>query len=145
MRQTQAGWPTGQTCRCTGCCSLADPWRLDPLGMDVVQAAVLQDEGWQGVQPCQLLQRHLICGVMCPGTPPALVSLLLYTPPQQCTPPAHALLVRCGMSEVGNQICHFAAPVSKECWLDTINRSASCSDLTTLQKFVICAMLRAVD
>ncbi len=77
-KQDAGSKTSGKTC--TGCCNLLHPWRLNPLGEDVVHAAVLQDEGWQGVQPCQLLQRRLICGVMCLGRPPALASLLLYMP-----------------------------------------------------------------
>ena len=83
-----------------------------------MHAAVLQDEGRQGVHPFQLLQRHFICGVMCPGRSPALASLLLCMPAQQHTLLANAVLVKCDMSHCRQP---FAAPGSKECWLDNIN------------------------
>ena len=93
----------GETC--TGCCSLLDPWRLNPLGEDVVHAAVLQDEGWQGVHPCQLLQCHLICGVMYPGRAPALASLLLYTRPSTL----YTTTKSAACQAVGNQMLHLGS------------------------------------
>lgn len=47
---------------CTGSCSLLDPGGLNPLGQQILHAAILQDESWQRVQSRQLLQSHLICG-----------------------------------------------------------------------------------